>query len=216
VFGETMENDFEYFMMLTNLNNIKKVKKSLVMSFKKFPTMVMDLQAGEKIIRVVPIKTGQKISIISAGGRVLIFNEKQVRDMGKTSGGVRAMELPVGDKVVDMFVYNDEPFIFIHDENSGKMLSVEDLFIQKRGDMKRAQAGVQCAALIMGQQLKGGLAIIEGAVNLVLDNGQITFLDSDTMDLVLPEDPLSKITNAKIVKMYVPWQEKSKKPAKEE
>jgi DNA gyrase subunit A len=156
-----MENDFEYFVMLTNHNNIKKVKKSLVMSFKKFPTIVMDLATDEKIIRVVPIKTGQKISIISAGGRVLIFNEKQVRDMGKTSGGVRAMELPVGDKVVDMFVYNDEPFIFVHDDSAGKMLSVEDLFIQKRGDMKRAQAGVQCAALIMGQQLKGGLAITE-------------------------------------------------------
>jgi DNA gyrase/topoisomerase IV subunit A len=46
----------------------------------------MDLASGEKIIRVVPIKTGQKIAIVSAGGRVLIFNENQVRDMGKTSG----------------------------------------------------------------------------------------------------------------------------------
>ncbi len=56
VFAETMEHDFDYFVMLTNRNNIKKVKKSLISSFKKFPTIVMNLDAGEHIIRVIPIK----------------------------------------------------------------------------------------------------------------------------------------------------------------
>jgi len=32
--------------------------------------------------------------------------------------------------------------------------------------------------------------------------------DSDKMDLVMPEDPLSKITNGKITKMRRPWEEK--------
>ncbi len=36
------------------------------------------------------------------------------------------------------------------------------------------------------------------------------------MELKLPEDPLTKVTNATIVKMYVPRQEKSKKWEKEE
>jgi DNA gyrase subunit A len=216
VFAETMEHDFDYFVMLTNRNNIKKVKKSLISSFKKFPTIVMNLDAGEHIIRVIPIKIGQKIWIISAQGRILLFNQNQVRDMGKTSWGVKAMELTDGDKAVDMCIYDDEPFIFLHDGKAGKMLSVEDLFIQKRWEMKRAQTGVQCAALIMGQELAGVTPIIEWSVNLLLDNGQITHLDSDTMELKLPEDPLTKVTNATIVKMYVPRQEKSKKWEKEE
>ncbi len=71
------------------------------------------------------------------------------------------MELTDGDKAVDMCIYDDEPFIFLHDGKAGKMLSVEDLFIQKRGEMKRAQTGVQCAALIMGQELAGVTPIIE-------------------------------------------------------
>ena len=46
------------------------------------------------------------------------------------------------------------------DDSAGKMLSVE-ISIQKRGEMKCLLRQVQCAALIMGQQLKGGLAITE-------------------------------------------------------
>ena len=39
-------------------------------------------------------------------------------------------------------------------------------------------------------------------------DGRIDLLDSDKMDLVMPEDPMSKITNGKILKMWRPHTEK--------
>jgi hypothetical protein len=41
-----------------------------------------------------------------------------------------------------------------------------------------------------------------------MENGRIDLYDSDKMDLGMPEDPLSKITNGKIEKMWRPWSEK--------
>lgn len=62
--------------------------------------------------------------------------------------------------------------------------------------------------------MKGAIAIDEGSVNLLLDNGKVEFLDSNKMELVMPEDNLAKITSGKIVKMYVPRQEKAAKKEK--
>ena len=140
---------------------------------------------------------------------MLIYKESYVRAMGKTSGGVKAISLEDSDQVADIFVYQDEPFIFIHDDQNGKLVAAEDIFLQKaRGEMKRGQAGFQCAKLKKGQYLKGAIAIIEGGVNLKMENGRIDLYDSDKMDLGLPKDPLSKITNGKIMKMRRPWGEK--------
>jgi hypothetical protein len=48
-------------MFLTNKNSIKKAKKELVLSFKKFPTSIMSLEPGEKILRVLPVNDGDNI-----------------------------------------------------------------------------------------------------------------------------------------------------------
>jgi hypothetical protein len=47
--------------MITNQNTLKKIDKELLLSFRKFPTIVMGLEQGEKIIKVLPIKKNQQI-----------------------------------------------------------------------------------------------------------------------------------------------------------
>lgn len=50
-----------------------------------------------------------------------------------------------------------------------------------------------------------------------MENGRIDLYDSNKMDLCMPEDPLTKITNGTIVKMRRPRGEKeSVKDAEEE
>jgi hypothetical protein len=43
VFAKTLHFDFNFLVFLTNKNSIKKTKKELVLSFKKFPTTIMGL-----------------------------------------------------------------------------------------------------------------------------------------------------------------------------
>ncbi|USN55307.1 MAG: hypothetical protein H6765_01560 [Candidatus Peribacteria bacterium] len=150
---------------------------------------------------------------------MLIYNESYVRPSGKTAGGVKAIDLDEGDLVADVFRYQDEPFIFLHDDQNGKLVASEDMFLMKsRGEMKRGQRGFSCALLKRDQKLRGAIAIYEGAVNLAMENGRIDLFDSDKMDLKMPEDPLTKITNGTIVKMRRPYSEKedTKKGGEEE
>lgn len=209
IFSITLAYDFDYFVFATDQNNVKKIKKDLILKFKKFPTVVMGLGPKEKIIKVIAIKEGDKIGLVSQQWKILIFREKFVRPMGKTAWGVKGIDLAADDTLADMFIYQDEPFIFIHDWGNGKLVSVEDLLEQKaRGEMKRGQSGVICAETKKWQKVAGAMAITEWAVMLELSNWRIDKLDSDKMDLVLPEDEMSKITNATILKMYRPWSER--------
>jgi len=67
--------------------------------------------------------------------------------MGKTANGVKAIDLEDGDFVSDVFVYRDEPFVFMHSESQGKLVSIEDINELRRGKMKRGQTGRQVAKL---------------------------------------------------------------------
>ena len=52
VFAKTLHFNYDYLVFLTNQNNIKKIDKNLVLSFKKFPTVVMNLAEKERIVGV--------------------------------------------------------------------------------------------------------------------------------------------------------------------
>jgi hypothetical protein len=53
--------NYEYLTFLTNQNNIKKIKKELVLSFKKFPTVIMNLGQGEKIVKVEAVNDSDNL-----------------------------------------------------------------------------------------------------------------------------------------------------------
>lgn len=172
----------------------------------------MRLEKWEKIRRVIAISKGDKIWLISQKGKVLIFSEWDVRPMWKTAWGVKGIDLASNDKIADVFLYTWEPFVFIHDGKNWKLVAVDDIReLKVRWEMKRAQAWIDCAKLKKWMSLKWAMAMTEGSVNLVLSTWRIDKLDSDDIDLKMPEEWLSKITNSEIVQMYRPWDERDAK-----
>ena len=132
VFAKTLHYNYDHLVFLTNQNSIKKIDKNLVLSFKKFPTVIMNLQPKEKILKVEAVIDSDNIGILSKQGRMLLFKSEDIRAMGKTAGGVTAIALQEGDEVASMFLHKTEPFILIHSDKNGKLLSLEDLRIRKR------------------------------------------------------------------------------------
>ncbi|HMT27451.1 MAG TPA: DNA gyrase subunit A, partial [Candidatus Absconditabacterales bacterium] len=131
IFVSSMLHDYQYLGFLSNDNSIKKIKKELLLSFRKFPTVCMSLKEGEKLIKVEAVREGDKIGVVSEQGLLTLFPESGIRPMGKTAGGVKAIELPADDKVANFFVYKDEPFIMIYGTKAGKLINKEDLIFGK-------------------------------------------------------------------------------------
>lgn len=202
VFAKTLHFHYDYLVFLTNQNSIKKIKKELVLSFKKFPTTIMGLEKGEKILKVLPVSDWENIGVLSQQGRMLLFKSDEVRPMGKTAGGVKAIELQEGDQVANMFLHTDEPFILIYSDKNGKLLSLEDLKLRKRA--RKGQV-----VMTGNEKLEGGISIIEGAVRIRFSDGSLKTLHSNDISLDEPETPLYKMVDQKIDVVYRPREEKS-------
>ena len=202
VFAKTLHFHYDYLVFLTNQNSIKKIKKELVLSFKKFPTTIMGLEKGEKILKVLPVSDWENVGVLSQQGRMLLFKSDEIRPMGKTAGGVKAIELQEWDQVANMFLHTDEPFILIYSDKNGKLLSLEDLKLRKRA--RKGQV-----VMTGNEKLEGGISIIEGAVRIRFSDGSLKTLHSNDISLDEPETPLYKMVDQKIDVVYRPREEKS-------
>jgi len=201
VFAKTLHFDYHHLIFLTNQNSTKKINKELVLSFKKFPTVIMKLADGEKILSVEAVNNSDNIGILTKHGWMLLFKSSDLRPMGKTAGWVKSIELQEGDEVANMFLHKGEPFILIHANKNGKLLNLEDLKIRKRA--RKGQV------VMTGKEiLEGGISIIEWAIRIRFKDGNIKTLHSNDIHLDETETPLAKMVDKDIVVIYRPREEK--------
>jgi DNA gyrase subunit A len=77
-----------------------------------------------------------EIMIATRGGKCIRFPEEKVRSVGRTSIGVRGIDLSEGDEVIGMIVVNDlekDSVLVVSERGYGKRTAVEDYRITNRG-----------------------------------------------------------------------------------
>ncbi|EKD24870.1 MAG: hypothetical protein ACD_80C00145G0004 [uncultured bacterium (gcode 4)] len=201
IFAKTLHFDYQHLVFLTNQNSTKKIKKELVLSFKKFPTVIMKLAEKEKILSVEAVNDTDNIGILTKHGWMLLYKSSDLRPMGKTAGWVKSIELQEGDEVANMFLHKGEPFILIHANKNGKLLNLDDLKIRKRA--RKGQV------VMTGKEiLEGGISIIEWAIRLRFKDSTIKTLHSNDIHLDETDTPLAKMVDKDIDVIYRPREEK--------
>jgi DNA gyrase subunit A len=203
VFVSTINHDYKHLCFLSSHNSLKKIDKGLLLKFRKFPTVIMNLEPGEKIISIIGTNNTDKIAVISQQGMMLIFPISQMRAMGKTSGGIKGIGLQWNDQVADMFLYREEPFLMVYSNNAGKLLSIEDLKIQKRSGK-----WIWVAELKPWELIKWWYSIIEGGIRVKMQTGKIMNIHSNDMTLDDPMSALHNMTSGIIEKVYIPREER--------
>ena len=73
--------------------------------------------------------------LFSASGKGIRFDEKDIRIMGRTAGGVRGIRLKENDKVISLLVTDssDDTILFATENGYGKRTKVSDFSKQGRG-----------------------------------------------------------------------------------
>lgn len=202
VFVDIIDEDFDHIVMLTNKNNIKKVSKKVVDKLKKTPTKIMHLADNENICKVCKTSEKDNILILSDSWIILMFNESNIRASGKVSWWVKAMSLEENEKVADMFLNSWEPFMFLYSQNAGKLISLEDMKIQKR--WQRWLIGTK---LSKWEKLLGWISIDEWAVTLKLKTWKLVEIHSNNIKLKERDKKMSKISEKEIISIFRPWKE---------
>jgi len=202
IFAKTLHFHYEYLVFMTNQNSIKKIKKELLLSFKKFPTVVMKLANKENIVSVKAVKEWDHVGVLTQQWWMLMFNQEDLRAMWKTAWWVKAIDfLDRKDQVVNMFLYQDEPFVLIYSDKKWKLLNVEDLKFWKRARKWQVVAtGLE--------KLIGWISIVEWSIRIRHSDGELITLHSNDVSLDETETPLGNMVKKNIEIVYRPREEK--------
>src|SRR5688572_31292507 len=94
----------KYVVMATHGGKIKKTELAAFSNVRASGIIAIDIGEGDDLYAVRLSDGNSDIFVGKAGGRVIRFNEGDVRPMGRGASGVRAVQLREDDHVVEMDV----------------------------------------------------------------------------------------------------------------
>ncbi len=126
--------DGKYLTMCTRAGVIKKTD---LMEYKNAPKggkIAIKLDDDDELMKVALTDGTNDIFIGTHLGKMIRFNEKDVRNMGRVSRGVRGITLENDDYVVGMSLYQEDGKLLVVSENGyGKKTELDEYKCQTRG-----------------------------------------------------------------------------------
>ena len=129
--------NFKYLVMVTTRGNIKKSALEDFANVRRNGLIALKLKADDNLEWVKPTSGNHEIMIATKQGQAIHFKEKDVREMGRTAGGVRGMRLKGSDEVIGMDIVDPKnaslEFLTVGENGIGKRTEMDEYKVQGRG-----------------------------------------------------------------------------------
>ena len=123
-----------YLVMATRGGVIKKTPMSEFDNIRKGGLIALNLREGDELMSVELSNGDDEFIIATKKGKAVRFDERDVRAMGRTATGVRAITLEGGDTAVDMVkVVPDATVLTVTEKGMGKRTEAEQYPMHRRG-----------------------------------------------------------------------------------
>jgi len=130
----------QYLFMATKKGLVKKTKITDYSNVRKTGLAAITLREDDDLIEVKFTDNSKDILLVTRYGQCIRFNETDVRSTGRTSMGVRGINLMDGDEVVAMQLNDQGEYLLIASEKGlGKRTKMNEFTAQNRGGK-----GVKC------------------------------------------------------------------------
>ena len=124
----------EYLMFATREGVVKKTSMSAYDRTRRDGMIAINLKKGDELINVNRVRVGDKVIICSSDGKAILFDESEVRPMGRDTTGVRGITLKSGEVALGMEISNGQGDLFVITENGyGKRTKISEYPEHKRG-----------------------------------------------------------------------------------
>jgi len=131
----TVFEEDSFLLLLTRKGIMKKTAVSQFESVKKSGLLALSIREDDELINVMHTDGNNEIFIASNKGMGIRFFETQIRPMGRTAMGVKAMNLTEDDYVVSAGVISqntDEKLLFVSENGYGKCTEFDEFRLQRR------------------------------------------------------------------------------------
>lgn len=150
---EVKSGDLSLFMLTKNGVG-KKVSAEQFKDVRRSGLIAIKLNKGDQLVSSSFISKGDSVIVTTGKGQSIHFKESDIREMGRSAAGVRAIKLTKGDLVVGGQVvkkeYKDPSLLVLSSNGYGKKTPISEYKIQNRGGsgIKTAKVTAKTGSLI--------------------------------------------------------------------
>lgn len=124
----------QYLVMVTKQGLIKKTDMASFANIRKMGLIALNLREDDDLIAVMTTEGDNEIFAATRFGMGIKFSEKDVRPMGRTAAGVKAVKLREGDYVVSAVkMVQGAKVLNVTEKGFGKQTDVSQFNLQNRG-----------------------------------------------------------------------------------
>jgi DNA gyrase subunit A len=124
-------------MLITEKGVVKKTAADAFKDVRRNGLLAIKLQPEDQLLSTLFVEDKDEVSLVTREGQSIRFKHTDVREMGRTAGGVRGMSLKGKDRIVTADVikgdYKDALLIVMSEQGYGKMTKLSEYKTQKRG-----------------------------------------------------------------------------------
>ncbi|MEK7069284.1 MAG: DNA gyrase C-terminal beta-propeller domain-containing protein, partial [Patescibacteria group bacterium] len=160
-------------MLVTKDGTAKKMAIESFKDVRRSGIIAIRLDKDDKLISALLTEKGDEVIIATANGQSIRFRESDVREMGRTAGGVSGIKLGKGDGVIGVDVIKKPArlddssrsggdkiagfFLTMSANGFGKKTALKEYKVQKRGGsgVKTAKVTTKTGSLIVAKVLSG-------------------------------------------------------------
>jgi DNA gyrase subunit A len=168
-------------MLVTKQGTAKKISYESFKDVRRSGIIAIRLEAGDELEAVLRVQKDHSVILATALGQSIRFDEADIREMGRTAGGVRAMKLGKGDVIIgaDVVTTEDNTFMLAMSANGiGKKTAMKEYKIQKRGGsgIKTSKVTAKSGALMVGKVVHNDTELVA-----MSKKGQVIRVDLNTV-----------------------------------
>ena len=155
--------DASSVVFVTEAGAVKRVAAKSFADVRRSGIIAINLKKGDTLVSAHLAGEGDTVSIVTAKGQSIRFEAEDVREMGRTAGGVRGMSVKKGDKVVSAEVIpseaRDASLLVIMSKGYGKRTRLSEYKVQGRGGsgIKTADVTPKTGEVIGAKVVSGDL-----------------------------------------------------------
>lgn len=147
----------EYLMFATSSGMVKKTSMKLYDRTRRDGLIAINLKENDTLISVQRVAEGEKVMMVSSAGKAIMWDESEVRAMGRDTMGVRGMTVNADARVLGMEIARPGTELLVVTElGYGKRTPVEEYPSHHRGGQ-----GVYTITMTAKKGLLSAMKIVE-------------------------------------------------------
>lgn len=172
----------EYLMFATSAGMVKKTSMKLYDRTRRDGLIAINLKENDTLISVQRVAEGEKVMMVSSAGKAIMWDESEVRAMGRDTMGVRGMTVNADARVLGMEIARPGTELLVITElGYGKRTPVEEYPSHHRGGQ-----GVYTITMTAKKGLLSAMKIVE-------ENDEIMIITEEGVVVRTPVSGVSQL-----------------------